>query len=125
MPTKQQDTLSAANGVLTRAQVAKAGLHAGQEEPQTRLHRSIMSKVRWQAECCSMLSHLLCFPAEQSQKVTLGSDCCACRLMRDQRPGRQGVACLQMSLTTICGGNSPMHRGRCAVKAETAPGLWH
>lgn len=47
MPTKHQDSLSAANGVLTRAQAAKAGLHAGQEEPQTRLHRSTICKVRW------------------------------------------------------------------------------
>ena len=126
MPTKQQDTLSAANGVLTRAQAAKAGLHAGQEEPQTRLHRSTISKVRWQAEWCSRPSQLLCFPAAKSQKVTLSSSsCCDCRLMRDQRPGRQGVACLQMSLITICGGNSPMHRGRCAVQAQMAPCLWH
>ena len=126
MPTKQQDTLSAANGVLTRAQAAKAGLHAGQEEPQTRLPRSTISKVRWQAECCSRLKHLLCFPAAQSQKVTLScSNCCGCRLMSDQRPGRQGAACLQMSLTTICGGNSPMHQERCAVEAQTKLDLWH
>ena len=76
MPTKQRDSLSAANGVLTRAQAAKAGLHAGQEEPQSRLHRSIVCKVRWQADCCSWLSHLLCCPAAQSQKVAMSSSNC-------------------------------------------------